>query len=625
MNGGNQGARSDVVELARTVCNAPVALVSFVAEDRQWFKSRSGFESCETPLEQSICAHALKERELLVVSDLTLDPRTCENTLVTHDPYVRFYAGVVLRSPEGQPLGTVCVLDVAPRPEGLTEAQSSGLLALGRQVMSLLAMRRAISRSGDALIEQARSDREQTRSIADARAAELTGRLAIEATRIGVFDYDLVSGELAWDGRVRELFGAPVSGPVTYEGSFLANLHPEDRDAAHLAVVAALDPAGSGLFDQEYRTVAPGDGEVRWIAAHGQSVVLDGKTLRLVGTVRDITARKTADEMVAATLERYRLVGRITKDPIRDWDVKSSTLLWNEALTAAYGYRLDEVGVGVDWWFDRIHLDDRDRVRAKMTVVAARGDADWTIEYRFQRADGGYADVFDRGHVIRNRAGRAARLIGAMLDQSERKAEEERQRLVNGELSHRMKNILAMVQAIAAQTMRNATDMRAAQEVLAGRLAALAKAHDVLLGGAADAGSLSRIVLDSVRLHVDRSDRVMVDGPAVTIGSKAALPIVMLMHELGTNAAKYGALSDPNGSIDVAWTVNGAGGSEQLRLVWTERDGPRVVPPTRTGFGTRLIERGLAGQIGGVVKLDYRTAGAMCVLEAPLSRLQEDT
>lgn len=135
-----------IVQLACQLCNAPVALVSLVAEDRQWFKARVGFPSCETDLNSSVCAHALAQPDdLLIIPDLTTDPRTMANPLVTGEPFIRFYAGAPLRTASGLVLGSLCVIDKAPRPEGLTASQASSLRLLAEQVMNQLELRRAVT------------------------------------------------------------------------------------------------------------------------------------------------------------------------------------------------------------------------------------------------------------------------------------------------------------------------------------------------------------------------------------------------------------------------------------------------------------------------------------------------
>lgn len=615
-----EDAFDQVVHIAAQVCSAPVALVSLVEAGRQWFKARVGFDVSETPLDQSVCAHGLAEDEMLVIPDLTQDPRTAANPLVVGPPHIRFYAGAIIRTPDGHALGTVCVLDYEPRPDGLTGMQATVLKALATQVAATLETRRSLIRSVDDQIEQARVQRSSDRAALAVKAHELKLSLAVGAAKLGIFDYDLRTGELNWDARVRELFGVAPNAFVDYESAFLAGVHPDDRDATDAAVKAALDASGSGVFDHEYRTVAP-DGKLRWLAARGQSVVENGAVVRFVGTVRDVTERRTADDRIAVALERFRLVSRITKDVIRDWDLTSDRIVWNDALVGAYGHRLADIAPTPLWWLENVHDDDRDRVRDDIRRVLDGAELDWSQEYRFRRADGSWADVFDRGSLIRDAAGKPLRMISAMFDNSVRKAEEARQELLNHELSHRMKNILMMVQAIAAQTVRAEGGGEQLQKVLSGRLVALGKAHDILLSGATDGAGLAAIIEDAVRLHLDAPGRVTAAGPNLDVGPRAALPIVLMVHELSTNAAKYGALSNDRGRVDIRWSIEPRPEGEVVILNWTERDGPPVAAPGRQGFGTKLIERGLAGQLGAKVSLAYPPDGATCTLEIPRATL----
>ena len=147
-------AFNDFVEIAAEICNAPMALVSFVDEGRQWFKARLGIGVPQTPIEQSVCAHAIRQGGIFVVPDLSRDSRFARNPLVTEDPSLRFYGGAVLETAEGLPLGTMCVLDRKPRPEGLTDAQEHALEALARQVMAQLELRRALRERAEALAEK---------------------------------------------------------------------------------------------------------------------------------------------------------------------------------------------------------------------------------------------------------------------------------------------------------------------------------------------------------------------------------------------------------------------------------------------------------------------------------------
>jgi GAF domain-containing protein len=134
----------DLVMLARLICEAPIATITFVAEQRQWFKAVAGLDFCESPIAESICAHAVQQPSPFVIADLTADRRTRDMRIVTGAPFARFYAGVPLTVPSGARLGTICVLDTKPRPQGLTLNQGLSLEALARQVVTLLELRRAM-------------------------------------------------------------------------------------------------------------------------------------------------------------------------------------------------------------------------------------------------------------------------------------------------------------------------------------------------------------------------------------------------------------------------------------------------------------------------------------------------
>lgn len=885
-----EAAFDDAVTLAAQLCGAPAALVSLLADERQGFEARYGFAPGPTGLDRSICAQTLAGGGLLVIPDLAADPRTRTDPLVTGEPGLRFYAGTPLVTPEGVAVGALCVIDTEPRPEGLSPARAESLAALARMAMAQLELRRG------GLIRRAEA-------AAPAESA-LRLRLAVEAGGIGIFDYDLVAGRLTWDGRTRALFGVGPDESVSYEGSFLARLHPEDRARTHAAVQAALDPAGSGLFDCTYRTCTPDGGVIAWVAARGALVTEGGRVLHLVGTVRDVSTERTAEAAVAATQERYRLVTRATNDAIWDWDLAADHVLWNEALHVAYGWAPEAVEPTGGWWLDRIHPEDRPRVEADIRRVIDGSGQDWSHEYRFRRADGAYAEVLDRGSMVRGPDGAALRMIGAMLDLTERNrvaaqlravveganvgiiqidprsmvaleanaklcaiwgapeseivgqsiakwtpeedaaerdrlhrriaageivretlekryrrgdgsliwcrvnvvsqvrgdtimatamiediseekriearqraqielgdrlreaagpadisgiaaeilgrtlgcaragyaaidagaerlvierdwsdgapglsgrhplslfpatlarlrrgavlavadiaadpelaadAEvyagiaaragitvpllrrgelvglvyvhaagvrawsrgeidfvrevagrasaaqariqaEEQQRFLNRELSHRLKNTLTMAQAIASQTLRNVTDVATVKEALVARLVALGKAHDILLSGEGEGAGLEAVVAGALAIHDDgEADRIALSGPPIEVGPKAALSLALMIHELATNAAKYGAFSVPGGRVRVAWSVV-PGAEPHLAMTWTESGGPPVAAPTRRGFGSRLIERGLSGAVGGETQTTYAPEGVICRILAPLPGLLE--
>ncbi len=245
--------------------------------------------------------------------------------------------------------------------------------------------------------------------------------LATRAARLGQFDYAPHQDRLEWDDRCRELFGLPPGAPVTYEGAFVAGLHPDDRAHAIAAVEAALDPIGSRLFDIGCRTIGLTDGIERYVRARGMVMFEGDMPVRLIGTVQDVTLERRAEAVLRETEERLRLANRATNDAIWDWDLTRDHVQWNEALTSAYGHHRAEAEGSGRWWLDQIHPADRERIDRGIHAVIDGSASAWSGDYRFRRADGSYADVRDRGYVIRDDEGRALRMIGAMLDQTERK------------------------------------------------------------------------------------------------------------------------------------------------------------------------------------------------------------
>jgi len=460
----------------------------------------------------------------------------------------------------------------------------------------------------------------------DLRQAREQLSLAVESTGTGIFDYDLVADTLVWDARTRALFGLPPDAPVDYD-LFLTSLHADDRGWVDAEVRAAIDPTGPGTYDIAFRVTGVGDGVERWIAAKGRAFVEGGRTVRFIGTTRDVTESRRAEQFLRETEERYRLAARATNDAIWDWDLATNDIRWNEALHTAHGHAPEAVEPTGDWWIDQIHPDDRARVgRSIHAVIDGTGTA-WSEEYRFRRADGTYADILDRGYVLRDASGKAARMIGAMFDISERKRAEEHQRLLTGELQHRVKNTLAMVQAIAAQTFRNVTDVEAAREAFAARLISLGRAHDILTQSSWTQAPIAEVVDGALSVHRGGAvSRIRVSGPNVPLSAKAALALALALHELATNAAKYGAMSNDAGTVDLRWHVVHEDGAPRFALTWSEQGGPPILAqPTRRGFGSRLIERSFAAEVGGDVRLTYAPAGLTCRLEAPLAAMQEST
>ncbi|GJE12739.1 sensor histidine kinase [Methylobacterium longum] len=267
-------------------------------------------------------------------------------------------------------------------------------------------------------------------------------------------------------------------------------------------------------------------------------------------------------------------------------------------------------------------IDVWTRAEDRAVVVEAldRARTGGTSRFQAQLETGGTVRWWDVAVTpIGAPPGCSERILAVSRDITELKLTEARQTLLMQELAHRMKNTLALVQAVAAQTMRTAPSLEAAGDALAARLLALAQAHDVLLQGSFARASLPALVAGAVALHGDGvADRFQVAGPELTLGPRHGMTLALMLHELGTNAAKYGALSVAAGQVGISWDVSEADGGLVLGFRWVETGGPPVTPPTRTGFGTRLIARSLAHGFGGTAHLTYPPTGAVLTFVAPL-------
>ncbi|KQT45299.1 histidine kinase [Aureimonas sp. Leaf454] len=319
--------------------------------------------------------------------------------------------------------------------------------------------------------------------------AETRLRLAHEAAEIGSFDFDLATGELLWDERCKACFGLASDARVDYETVFLPGLHPDDRERVTAEVAVVLDPESTGNFESVYRTIGREDGKIRHVHASGQTVVREGKTIRFVGAVRDVTEEKQA---------------------------------------------------------------------------------------------------------------------------------EERQLLLTRELQHRVKNTLAMVNALANQTLRRAPNVQEGLAAFSARLIALSHAHDILTQTSWTSAPIGAIVSQSLESHRTKDgERFSWSGPDIRLNAKQSLALALALHELATNAAKYGALSGEEGKVAIRWRIEG-GDEARLVFEWRESGGPRVEEPSSRGFGSRLIQQSLALEFGGEVEIDYRPEGVVCRIDAPL-------
>lgn len=637
-------AFDELVRLATHICGTRVATLSLVDANRQWFKARVGFDRTSTVRQGAIGVIALdSDEDVTVIPDLTADHRTRNNALVVDGPALRFYAGAVLRSPSGRKLGALTVLDSAPRPGGLTEAQTQAFLLLARQAMALLELRRSAN-----LRDRPAAGVSIGGVAARLSAAQSGLRSAESAARLGAFELK-VGGEDAFvTPEFARVFGLDVR--ESYKADAIrALVVPQDRE---LASTIGSVASGSAATDVEYRILRASDGAMRWVLRRGAFERDDqGRPLRLVGVVEDVTDRKLAEARVAALVS----LGDALRDAeTTDEAAAAACRLVGETLGAARaGYARIDVAAelfNVQGGWSAVD-DDRvmgkfpfamfprtaERLMSGAPVIAYRLPIDWSAAEQQTYADLCVAalinlPLFGKGvlegvlfvHSDTPRVWEPAEIafVQAVADRvhasvAKLQAENE-QRLLNLELSHRMKNTMAVVQSIAQMTLRRAAEPEALK-AFDDRLSALASAHDVLLGQNWVTARINGVAEAAFAAH--GLERVRISGPELDINARSALNLAMMLHELATNAGKYGALSNGQGRIDLAWRIVDSGPSAQLALSWRESGGPDVAPPARKGFGSRLLKVGFGGDSASVVT--YAPEGLSAEFTVPLAQVLE--
>jgi two-component sensor histidine kinase/PAS domain-containing protein len=250
---------------------------------------------------------------------------------------------------------------------------------------------------------------------------------------------------------------------------------------------------------------------------------------------------------------------------------------------------------------------------------AMRGERVEDEEYTYAFTDGTSRTLLTSATALRDERGTIVGAVAASLDITERKRMEEQRRLLINELNHRVKNTLATVQSIVMHTLRGTDAKMDVRKALVDRIIALSRVHDVLTRENW-AGAELREIIDNLSNPYAGGHRFIVNGPAVRLPPSLALTLALSFHELVTNAAKYGALSNERGAVTISWQIVDAPGEPLLKLRWEEQDGPPVQPPDRSGFGSELIRRSLAAEAGGAVTIDYAATGVVCVMETPIPR-----
>jgi len=389
---------------------------------------------------------------------------------------------------------------------------------------------------------------------------------------------------------------------------WMSLLHPGDLAQVVQARAAARQGPEPYSFEARFRHA---DGRYRWMLANSKPRFdTDGAFQGYVGIAVDLTEQRMAQEALQESEERFRLMAEGA--PVMLWlgDEVGGCVYLNRALREFWGVAEDLNGFT---WAATVLPDDIAPLFDAFEVAMARQEA-FEVEARYYRADGAVRTLLTRAEPRRDAAGRFLGMHGVNMDVTDIRVAAAKQRLLINELNHRVKNTLASVQSMVRQSLRPGTAIEPARDTLVDRLMALSKAHDVLTQADWEHAELSAIVREAIAPFEDAtSPRFVIEGGEVRLDPNAALAVSMALHELATNAVKYGALSALQGQVRLHWACEDG----RVRLTWREVGGPPVVPPTRKGFGTRLLRSDLAGS----ANLDFAPTGLVAVFVARIAAL----
>lgn len=463
------------------------------------------------------------------------------------------------------------------------------------------------------ITDRLRAERALLESESRLREAQRIGRL-------GDWEYDLVTGEITWSEQAYRLFEREVAaGPPGFEEN-MAYYFPEDRARLKAAVEEAARTGRGSEQDLHLRLPSGAEAWHRGVitAEKDQS----GAVVRLRGTAQDITERKLAEEALRRTQLRLAVVLNNLPDVVV-YESEGDRLFASENIVRLIGAPASAFENDRAAFTRLVHpLDLPEMERRIGSLRAGPGGGMVSLQYRVRERDGSYLWIEDR-MVLERLPDDRARTAGVMINITELKRAEQRQRLMMAELDHRVKNNLATVISLLEQTARSSASVQQFQQTFTGRIMALARMHKALSGAQWEGIGLLLLVTQTLEPYQsDPPGRVRIESPDVTLPARAATALAMALHELATNAAKYGALSSPAGRVRVSWVVRGqADGAESLAIDWEESGGPPVVPPESLGFGTELIEGGIAYELQGTAKIDFHPDGVRCTMTIPLSGL----
>jgi PAS domain S-box-containing protein len=400
-------------------------------------------------------------------------------------------------------------------------------------------------------------------------------------------------------------------------------IEPED----HKAAMAKLRQAEATLSPVELEgRIRGGDGQIRWLRSISRPTSRPDGAVEWDGVMLDVTEEKRAQQQLeertrelATAKQRFEALVSSSSEIV--WTVNPEGLPDEDSPSrrAFTGETLEEwMGGGC---YDAIHPADRAET-ARLWAEGRRTGVAFTSEYRLRHFSGQWRWMRVHRVPLRNEQGVLTGWVGMNKDITEEKEAKQRLELLNSELTHRVKNLLAVIIAIAQESGKRAIGLEPFLADFSSRLEALAQSHDLLVKGGWQSVELKELIRSQLAMFAPQhtAKRLFLSGPSLNVKPAAAQALGMVFHELATNAVKHGAFSNSGGSVEVTWACTPA---DQLELIWKERGGPAVGQPERTGFGTVVVTKFANHVLGGEPQLVYAADGVQWSLKTPRDRVVE--
>ncbi len=400
------------------------------------------------------------------------------------------------------------------------------------------------------------------------------------------------------------------------QSNWITDLVPEtDRAAVQHALDTAIRQRQPLAIEHRVQT---GDGTVSWLSTRAVPVVGDdGGITEWFGMATDITQRRHTEQQLMHGGQMLRMASEIGKVGLWDWNVETGGIVWSDEHFRMEGYDVGTVVPTYDIWAERIFPDDRAATETKVAEAMASGE-EYINEYRVRHDGGEVRWLSARGRFLYDEQGKPVRMLGAMIDITERRREEEWQRLLVAELQHRVRNLIGMVRSVARLSAPSHRHVDDYVDHLIGRLQAMGRTQSTLTRSPGRSVDLCELVREELLVHAAQPHQYHIDGPAVALSPHAAEIVTLAIHELATNSIKYGALGD-TGHIRIIWTTEDRGGTCWVSLRWQET-APLCKPKAaRKGFGRRLIEERVPYELDGKGSFELHDTGVLVQLEFPLS------